>query len=98
MSYEQISRIAYRLWQERGCPEGSPEIDWLRAEAEFEADVNGVELESVEIASTDGLERVAPSDSESLTEVPTLQSEVAFRPESPASGSSSRRRRSGSML
>ena len=32
---EQIARLAYSYWQARGCPEGSPEEDWLRAEAEL---------------------------------------------------------------
>jgi hypothetical protein len=27
-----IANLAYRLWQERGCPIGSPEEDWFRAE------------------------------------------------------------------
>jgi len=27
-----IAALAFRLWQERGCPEGSPEIDWFLAE------------------------------------------------------------------
>jgi hypothetical protein len=31
---EQIARLAYSYWQARGCPEVSPEEDWLRAEAE----------------------------------------------------------------
>lgn len=28
---EQVAAIAHRLWQQRGCPEGSPEVDWERA-------------------------------------------------------------------
>jgi hypothetical protein len=28
----EIQVLAYALWQERGCPEGSPEEDWLHAE------------------------------------------------------------------
>ena len=32
---EQIARLAYSYWQARGCPEGSPGEDWLRAEAEL---------------------------------------------------------------
>jgi len=27
----EIAALAYRLWHERGCPEGSPEHDWFRA-------------------------------------------------------------------
>jgi Protein of unknown function (DUF2934) len=34
---EHIAALAYFLWQERGCPEGSPEVDWLEAEAELSA-------------------------------------------------------------
>jgi hypothetical protein len=33
--HQQISLRAYQLWQERGCPIGSPEEDWLRAEEEI---------------------------------------------------------------
>jgi len=32
VSTDDIARLAYRLWEERGCPIGSPEEDWLRAE------------------------------------------------------------------
>ena len=34
--HEQVAILAYRLWQERGSPEGSPEIDWLEAEQELQ--------------------------------------------------------------
>jgi len=27
-----IAALAYQLWQARGCPEGSPDVDWLGAE------------------------------------------------------------------
>ena len=29
---ERIAQIAYLLWLERGCPQGSPAEDWFRAE------------------------------------------------------------------
>jgi hypothetical protein len=32
---EQLSRLAYTLWQARGCPDGSPDEDWLKAEQEL---------------------------------------------------------------
>jgi hypothetical protein len=32
---EQIARLAEKYWAERGWPEGSPELDWLRAEQEL---------------------------------------------------------------
>jgi hypothetical protein len=30
--HEQIASLAYVLWQQRGCPEGSSEEDWFKAE------------------------------------------------------------------
>jgi len=30
-----IARRAYEIWEERGCPWGSPEVDWLAAVREF---------------------------------------------------------------
>jgi hypothetical protein len=36
--HEQASAIlAYHFWQERGCPIGSPEEDWFRAEQALNA-------------------------------------------------------------
>lgn len=32
---EDVAAHAYRCWHERGCPEGSPEVDWHRAEEEL---------------------------------------------------------------
>jgi hypothetical protein len=36
-THKDIAALAYALWQERGCPEGSPEEDWGRAEQELSA-------------------------------------------------------------
>ena len=33
--HDQIAALAYEFWQARGCPYGSPDEDWLRAESEF---------------------------------------------------------------
>ena len=33
--HEQIAVRAFELWHARGCPNGSAEQDWLRAEAEL---------------------------------------------------------------
>ena len=32
---DQIATLAYQYWKERGCPDGSPQEDWLRAEREL---------------------------------------------------------------
>src|ERR1039457_161959 len=34
-SHAEIAAIAYRFWQERGCPEGDPETDWSNAVVEL---------------------------------------------------------------
>lgn len=31
-NHQSVAALAYELWQGRGCPEGSPEEDWFRAE------------------------------------------------------------------
>jgi predicted SnoaL-like aldol condensation-catalyzing enzyme len=35
--YDEIAGLAYQLWKSRGCPMGSPEVDWCRAESELKA-------------------------------------------------------------
>ncbi len=35
LTHEDIASHAYRCWHERGCPVGSPEEDWHRAEQEL---------------------------------------------------------------
>jgi Protein of unknown function (DUF2934) len=35
LEQDQIAALAYALWQAIGCPEGSPEDDWLQAEQEL---------------------------------------------------------------
>ena len=31
----KIAALAYQLWEDRGCPIGSPDEDWFLAEAEL---------------------------------------------------------------
>jgi hypothetical protein len=33
---QRIAQLAYFYWQARGCPDGSAEQDWFRAEAELQ--------------------------------------------------------------
>jgi hypothetical protein len=34
---DAIVALAYQFWQERGCPTGSDQEDWFRAESELKA-------------------------------------------------------------
>lgn len=31
-AHKFIQSLAYELWRQRGCPVGSPEVDWFAAE------------------------------------------------------------------
>jgi hypothetical protein len=44
VSAGDIANLAYRLWQERGCPIGSPEEDWYRAEELLTAGTQEINL------------------------------------------------------
>ncbi len=33
--HNDIAAFAHELWQARGCPEGSPDVDWLHAVKEL---------------------------------------------------------------
>jgi Protein of unknown function (DUF2934) len=33
--HHDVELLAFTLWQERGTPLGTPEVDWFRAEAEL---------------------------------------------------------------
>ena len=35
LSHEDIARLAYALWEARGCHGGNPDEDWLRAEQQL---------------------------------------------------------------
>ena len=37
-SHADIAALAFQLWKDRGCPEGSPEVDWYEAERQLEVD------------------------------------------------------------
>ena len=37
-TYEEIALRACHLWEKRGCPIGSPEEDWFRAEKEIRSE------------------------------------------------------------
>jgi len=39
---EEVAGRAYRLWQERGSPLGSPDEDWFRAEQEISSEHSGL--------------------------------------------------------
>jgi hypothetical protein len=36
-STSDIAALAYELWQQRGCPEGSSEDDWYEAERKIQS-------------------------------------------------------------
>jgi hypothetical protein len=41
--HRSIGELAYRLWQARGCPEGTAERDWLDAEKQLKGAQRAIE-------------------------------------------------------
>ena len=41
--HAEIAELAYALWQARGCPQGSPEEDWLHAAHALRARAEGLQ-------------------------------------------------------
>ena len=41
LTHKSIARLAYSHWEARGCPYGSPEEDWFRAEEELRKKKSG---------------------------------------------------------
>jgi len=72
-TYEEIAQLAYQLWEERGRPNGSPEIDWERAEA-------ALQIESTQLTQT-RIER-----DESLAEKRLSEEDAGASPTAVASG------------
>ncbi len=35
LHHEAIARLAHSYWEARGCPYGSPQVDWFQAEEEI---------------------------------------------------------------
>lgn len=40
-SAEEVAALAHQMWEDRGCPEGTPELDWFRAAAKLRNGKNG---------------------------------------------------------
>jgi hypothetical protein len=39
--HNDIAILAHKLWQDRGCPEGTPDEDWFRAAEELRSHARG---------------------------------------------------------
>jgi len=53
LEHSTIEHLAYQLWLERGCPEGSPHDDWFLAERKLRADCIEGETEQVHASLKD---------------------------------------------
>jgi hypothetical protein len=47
----RIAARAYELWERRGRPEGSPDLDWAMAEKEISAEANDPEQPKAALAA-----------------------------------------------
>jgi Protein of unknown function (DUF2934) len=49
----QIAALAHALWQTRGCPDGTPDEDWFRAEREINGSRRMDEERSIDTETAD---------------------------------------------
>jgi CheY-like chemotaxis protein len=56
---EFIAALTYEYWQRRGCPDGSPELDWFQAEADIRSWRQAEENLKKQTESLRGLEETA---------------------------------------
>jgi hypothetical protein len=54
--HRSIGELAYRLWQARGCPEGSAERDWLDAEKQLRTAQRATEPRATQATTSDALD------------------------------------------
>ncbi len=92
--HRSIGELAYRLWQARGCPEGTAEQDWLDAEkqlraAESAAEVRGAEARALATTASDALDN-------SLKETfPASDPPASHRPDEPPSNTDAKWKAAG---
>jgi|GEM_PF-503941 uncharacterized protein YjbJ (UPF0337 family) len=58
--HEEIACLAYQDWQQRGCPIGTPEEDWFRAEEEIKQHL--CETSKKTVATSDSSETSKQAD------------------------------------
>jgi hypothetical protein len=49
--YSEIAALAYQLWNDRGCPVGSPEEDWFQAERTLKTRSETTASETIAVAA-----------------------------------------------
>lgn len=70
---ENIQRLAYDFWQERGCPFGTPEVDWFRAEDECREKRRKAPEQSVILAAAKAVGSALGSATARVTSMTGLQ-------------------------
>ena len=61
---EQIAALAYEFWRARGCPEGTSEEDWFRAEQEI---AGSKRIDEKEVRSRDSAEGGIDAEEEAVS-------------------------------
>jgi hypothetical protein len=70
---EDIQLLAYQFWQERGCPFGTPRVDWLRAEDECREKRRNAAEESALLAAAKAVGSALGSATARVSSVAGLQ-------------------------
>lgn len=87
--HRSIGELAYRLWQARGCPEGSAEQDWLDAEKQLRAAAPAADGRTSAATASDALDY-------SLKETfPASDPPASHRPDEPPSNADAKWKAAG---
>ena len=73
-SHQEVERLAFELWERRGSPYGSPDVDWLEAEDILRA------RRAADGHTSERVETPAGTGDTSGVQLPEWQNEVKARP------------------
>jgi hypothetical protein len=89
---ERIRVRAFELWQERGCPLGSPQDDWFAAKVSLEAPAE--ELPPIEVSSEEPADpRRLPLGLRFVTEQRSSSNDASSTPPPPSAKRAQKRRK-----
>ena len=80
--HDRIQLAAYYLWQQRGCPLGTPELDWFRAEEQSRLQMEPPSNRPVLVSAAETIGSALGSIAGAAASVGTLfHTEESSRPE-----------------
>jgi hypothetical protein len=70
--HEAIQLAAYYFWQQRGCPVGTPEVDWFRAEEQLTGQIEPTSTRPILVTAAEAIGSALGSIAGAAASVGTL--------------------------